>query len=100
MTAYLDYLMEHVRLAVLRWLQERPAHAGNDSLLATAMGELGLPITRDQLRAQIAWLEEQGLVRVQRPRESVLVVSLRERGAEVALGLAHVDGVQRPSVAR
>lgn len=97
---YFDYAMGHVRLAVLRTLVECPTSSANDSILATAMGELGLPVTRDQLRGQLGWLEEQGLLRLGRPNDTLLVATLRERGAEVALGRAQVDGVQRPSVGR
>lgn len=97
---YFDYAMGHVRLAVLRLLVDVPTTAANDSLIATAIGELGLPVTRDQLRTQLGWLEEQGLVRLERPRDGLIVVSLRERGADVALGRAHVEGVQRPSAGR
>lgn len=97
---YLDFFMGHVRLAVLRTLVEAPSRSANDSVLATAMGELGLALTRDQLRGQLSWLEEQGLIRLGRPSDTLIVAILRERGAEVALGLATIDGVQRPSVAR
>jgi DNA-binding transcriptional ArsR family regulator len=97
---YFDYAMGHVRLAVLRALVDAPQNVANDSVLATAMGELGLPVTRDQLRGQLGWLEEQGLIRLARPKETMIVASLRERGAEVALGRASVEGVQRPSVGR
>lgn len=97
---YFDYAMGHVRLAVLRTLVEAPTSAANDSVLATAMGELGLPVTRDQLRTQLGWLQEQGLVKLNRPVDSLIVVQLRERGVEVALGRAFVDGIQRPGVAQ
>jgi Fe2+ or Zn2+ uptake regulation protein len=98
--SYFDYAMGHVRLAVLRALTEAPTHSANDSVLSTAMGELGLPVTRDQLRTQLGWLEEQQLVRLHRPKDTMIVATLRERGAEVALGRACVEGVQRPSVGR
>lgn len=97
---YFDYAMGHVRLAVLRALAEAPSGSANDSVLATVMGELGLPVTRDQLRTQLGWLEEQQLVRLARPNGQLIVITLRERGAEVALGRAAVDGVQKPSLSR
>lgn len=97
---YYDYVIGHARLAVLRALVEASSHTGNDSVLMTEMDRLGLPLTRDQLRGQLGWLEEQGLVRLSRPSETLIVATLRERGADVALGRAHVDGVQRPSPGR
>lgn len=98
--SFYDYTMGHARLAVLRALLESPQHIANDSVLAMEMQRLGLPVTRDQLRAQLGWLEEMGLVRLSRPNDGLIVVGLRERGAEVALGRAQVDGVQRPAPAR
>jgi len=97
---FYDYTMGHARLAILRALTEAPQHTGNDSLLSMLMEQLGLPVTRDQLRTQLGWLEEQGLIRLARPTDSLVVATLRERGADVAVGRAHVDGIQRPSPGR
>ena len=98
--SFLDFTMSHARLAILRMLTEASSHSANDSVLMTVMDQLGLPVTRDQLRSQLTWLEEQGLVRLARPSETLVVVQLRERGAEVAIGRSHVEGVQRPSPGR
>ncbi len=98
--SFYDYTMGHARLAILRALFEAVQHTANDSVLSMVMDQLGLPVTRDQLRTQLGWLEEQGLIRLTRPTDSLLVVALRERGSDVALGRAFVDGVQRPSATR
>ena len=97
---FFDYTMGHARLAVLRALTEAPTLTSNDSLLMGEMERLGLPLTRDQLRGQLGWLEEQGLIRLARPSDSLIVATLRERGGEVAIGRAHVEGIQRPSPGR
>jgi Fe2+ or Zn2+ uptake regulation protein len=97
---FFDYTMGHARLAILRALIEAPQHTANDSLLSQLMEQLGLPVTRDQLRGQLGWLEEMGLLRLHRPTDSLIVATLRERGADVALGRAHVEGVQRPAPGR
>lgn len=98
--SFFDFTMGHARLAILRALAEAAAHTANDSVLAMLMEQLGLPVTRDQLRTQLGWLEEQGLIRLSRPTEGLIVAALRERGADVAVGRSHVDGVQRPSPGR
>ena len=98
---FFEYTMGHARLAILRaLLLEAPQNTANDSVLAMLMETLGLPVTRDQLRTQLGWLEEQGLIRLGRPTDSLLVAQLRERGGDVAMGRAHVDGVQRPTPGR
>ena len=95
-----DFTVSHVRLAILRALLEAVQNTVNDSMLMNLMDQLGLPVTRDQLRGQLGWLEEQGLVRLARPSDSLVVATLRERGADVALGRAHVEGIQRPAPGR
>ena len=97
---FYDFTMGHARLAVLRALVEAPNHSANDSVLSMLMETLGLPVTRDQLRTQLGWLDEQGLIRLERPTAALMVAQLRERGGEVALGKARVDGVQRPAPGR
>lgn len=97
---FLDYTMGHARLAILRCLTAAVQHTANDSVLAAEMERLGLPVTRDQLRSQLGWLEEQGLIRLARPTDSLVVATLRERGADVAIGRAHVEGIQRPAPGR
>lgn len=97
---YYDFVMSHVRFAILRVLAETFQHTCNDSVLFSRMEALGLPITRDQLRTQLGWLEEQGLIRTARPTDNLIVANLRERGADVALGRAAIEGIQRPSPAR
>lgn len=99
-TSFYDFTMGHARLAILRSLAEAPSHTANDSVLSMVMEQLGLPVTRDQLRTQLGWLEEQGLVRLSRPTDALIVAGLRERGADVATGRAHVEGIQRPSPGR
>lgn len=97
---FFEYTMEHVRITVLRTLAEAPAYSANDSVLASAMAAMGLACTRDQLRTQIGWLEEQGLVRAEHPLPTLTVVTITERGCDVAVGHAFVRGVQRPAPGR
>ncbi len=94
---YADYMNEHVRLAVLRLLAEQPTYSANDSVLTTAVGALGLPCTRDQMRHQLAWLGEIGMVTLLSPLTGVTVATLTERGGDVAQGRSLVPGIQRPS---
>jgi hypothetical protein len=97
---FFDYTMEHVRISVLRTLAEAPGYSANDSVLASAMNALGLAVTRDQLRTQIGWLEEQGLLRTEQPLPALTVATITERGCDVAAGHAFVRGIQRPAPGR
>ena len=56
---------------------------------------LGLGTTRDALRAELAWLEETGLLEVQ-DLGAAVTAHLSDRGQDAAKGYAHIPGVARP----
>jgi hypothetical protein len=94
---YAEHFTSHLRLSILRVLTEAPEYSANDSVINTVAGSMGLPTTRDRIRTELTWLEEQGMVTLSRPAEGVTVACLTERGADVATGRAKVPGIQRPS---
>ncbi len=94
--SYGDILQADVRLVILRTLAELPANRGNSSVLCSILdSRYGHAVTRDKIKTELRWLEEQGLVEID-DAGSVLVATLRERGADVAAGRARVDGIKRP----
>ncbi|MNY08793.1 hypothetical protein D3C86_1416660 [compost metagenome] len=52
-------------------------------------------MTRDRVKTLLAWLEEQGLVRIERLAQ-VQVAHLTGRGQDVAEGRATVPGIKKP----
>ena len=90
-----QHVKEDRRLVILRLLAEAQGYGLNSSILQSALEPFGHRISRDQLHTELAWLAEQGLVRLS-PVHSVQVATLTSRGADVAKGLAHVPGVKRP----
>ncbi|EBD3217972.1 ArsR family transcriptional regulator [Salmonella enterica] len=92
---FVDFLREDWRLVTLRILSEMPGYSSNSSVLYSALTQYGHNLSRDQVKTELRWLEEQALVRIE-TLESVLVVWLTERGADVATGRAVVPGVKRP----
>lgn len=95
--SYHDHFAGHLRLTILRVLSEAPAYKVNDSLLTSACDAVGVPATRDQVRVQLAWLKEAGLVLLEEPVTKLTIATATERGLDVAAGRAFVPGVQRPS---
>lgn len=91
------HFASHLRLAILRLLSEAPGYSLNASITADALGSMGLSASRDQVRGEIAWLAEQGLVSGEELAGGLVVATLTERGADVASGRAAVPGVQRPA---
>lgn len=97
MSKYADFLSQDRRLVILRILVEMPAYRANSSVLHTVLQEWGHEPTRDQVKTELRWLQEQQLVTLDEVGDgAVLLAKLTERGADVAAGRARVDGVKRP----
>ena len=92
---YADFLRKDMRLVLLRILLEMPSYRANSSVLSGMLHQLGHSPTRDQVKTELRWLAEQGLIGLDEVG-SVLVVQLSERGQDVAEGRAVVDGVAKP----
>lgn len=90
------HLSEHRRLGMLRILDAAPGHSCNESLLHDAVLSLGVITTRDQIRTELTWLAEQGLVATTE-LGGLVIARITQRGMEVAKGLTTVPGVKRPS---
>jgi Mn-dependent DtxR family transcriptional regulator len=93
--SFSDYLRKDVRLVALRILTETPGFRANSSVLANLLHQFGHSTTRDSVKTELRWLQEQGLVNIEEAG-SVLVATLTERGQDVAEGRAVVDGVAKP----
>ncbi len=67
--------------------------SANESILDSCLDAYGHSISRDAVRTQMRWLEEQGLLSIEKVGET-LVAKLTGRGDDVATGQAVVDGVK------
>lgn len=86
-----EYLREHL-LIVLR---DMDGYSANDAILTDLVRARGIVNSVDVVRTELAWLEEQGLVTVERFDE-LAVATITRRGVDVANGAARVPGVHRP----
>lgn len=83
------------RLVILRSLIDANYDA-NESILDDCLALYGHKISRDLVRNHLNWLEEQGLVKIERLTDGFMVATITQRGVDVANGEAVVDGVKRP----
>lgn len=97
MKEYTTLVTEDRRLAILRLLSEEGDYAINDSVLQTALEQLGHGESRAVVRTDLAFLQEVGLLTVDVVVGGVHVARLNGRGADVAAGRAVVPGVKRPA---
>lgn len=87
------------RLILLRLLAGAMRYTLNDEILKDYCAPESFHVSRDQIRGELAWLAEQGLVTVEE-LEKFHVATITERGQEVADGIVHVPGVKRPAPGR
>lgn len=78
---------------ILNVLEEE--RSGNDRLLSTWLGKLGLDISSRALNDLLDRLEKEGLVRTEKVKE-IRVIHLQRFGGEVACGLESLDWIARP----
>ncbi len=90
-------LAEDRRLVILRSLSETPGYELNEQTLALVLRNFAHWVSRDQVRADLAWLRERALIttHVLRPQSGELwVARLTDDGDGVANGRA-CPGVAR-----
>lgn len=91
-----DFETEGRRLCILRILSRRTQFTTNEySLNDELKGAYAHIVSTDRLHNDLAWLDEQDLVILQRPRAG-WIVTLTARGSDVASGLANAPGVSKP----
>lgn len=94
--SFAETLAENRRLIILRALDDA-GFAANETVLRTVVESMGHQVGRDQIRADLVWLEQHALVRVERlPVQGgeLWVAKLLAAGQDVAKGRLH------PGVAR
>ncbi len=90
-----DIAAEHRRLAILQCLKEDADYRMNDALLQSVLKLVGESAPMHVLNADIAWLEQLGLVAKELLPACTMVV-LRKEGLDVAEGLTVIPGIARP----
>jgi repressor of nif and glnA expression len=79
-----------LRLMLLEILEKAPGYTAHERLLPEQMEDQGMVMSIDQVRTELTWLSEQGLVEY-----SGTAVILTDRGMDVAKGRLSTPGVQR-----
>lgn len=92
---YQEMLNEQRRHRLLRILNDSAGYDSNEVLLKNMLNNMGITTGRDRLRTELAWLEEQGLVRL-RQVEDLYIAEITAAGADVAEGVITLPGVKRP----
>lgn len=94
MQPYADRLREDQRLTILAILRQSAEYTANEHALRDALRAFGHTVSADQLRAHLAWLDEQGCLVLHAGDIQIALLTLR--GEDVATGAARLPGVARP----
>lgn len=86
---------ENLRLLLLLQLNQSPAYTADQETLRRKLGESGNVATRDQVRTELAWLDNVGAVAL-RETGGVFIGILGEEGLEHIQGARTIPGVRKP----
>lgn len=97
MSGLAKILAEDRRLVILRTLAEDHDYSVNDFVLKRALADMGHSVSRDMLRGDLVWLQDQRLITIGKPDggDTIWVAKATEDGVDVANGRPH-PGVARP----
>lgn len=94
--SFANLMNEDERLVILRALAEDAGgYTANESIIHSILVEFAHRVSRDKVKTQLNWLQEQGLVTL-KETAGYLIATLTSRGIDVATGLTAVPGVKRP----
>ncbi len=95
--SYAERVAAQRRLLICQILREAPEYRVNNAILHAMLREEAVTTSRDRMAADIDWLAEAGLVETEElAGKTARIVTLTERGDDVATGAATVSGVARP----
>lgn len=95
MNSYAQLLEQDRRLQILQLLAESHGYKANQFILQSALDTFGHTVSMDRVKADLAWLAEQGLIVIGELGD-VQIPALTDRGLDVAQGRAIAPGVKRP----
>ena len=90
-----DILTHDRRLLVLQALSAAGGYALHERVIQQTIEASSAAVSGDRLRTDLDWLEEQGLIGIE--RGDPWLTKITRRGDDVANGRARVAGVQRPA---
>lgn len=96
MSNYKSTVRRHRRLAILRHLAGSDQYTANVSILEDVLAGVGIPSTRDQVRTEINWLDQNAFVRAT-DYDGFVVVAATRAGVEIAEGRGTHPEIERPS---
>jgi len=95
MSDYRDLVRRDRRRDILAFLDASAEYTSNGEVIRDVLNHRGIGSTSDEVRTELWWLREQGFVDLE-DHGHFVVVTARQRGLEIARGLARHPEVSRP----
>lgn len=95
MSDYQDLVRRDRRREILVFLETCALYTSNSDVMLSILEHVGVRATADELTTDLFWLKEQGFVDFE-DHNGFLVVTARQRGVELATGMARHPEVSRP----
>jgi Fe2+ or Zn2+ uptake regulation protein len=92
--SFAEMINEDRRITMLRAIESADG-ALNEALLTKIVNDFGIRTSRDQIRTELNWLKEQGLIDIDDIAD-LYIAKLNHRGLDVAQGHVRVPGIARP----
>lgn len=98
MTNYVERLVRHRRLIVLKALARENDGRLNERDLEGELDLMAHRVSREELRDLLRWLDDAGAIRLTHPGEIIMVAEITRRGQDhVERRGAPIEGVDLPS---
>lgn len=96
MSSYMEAVSADIRLRLLQMLAAKPVYTGNEVALQSELAlRYGHTLGRDRVRTELSWMQDQGLLVVQKPG-GIMLATLTTTGLEVSAGISRNPGVAVP----
>lgn len=95
MNGYSDFMIESLRLAILKFLYVAPSYTLNEIDLKKSLSARGQAVSTDILRSNLQWLHEQSVL-LATQADGIWIATLTAKGGDVVNGLTTVPSIARP----
>ena len=95
----IDLENQEIRRQILNLLNADTDATINDSILKGELALLGYALASDRLKVNLWWLQAQGVVVIEVLVSGILLVTLTDKGEDVACNRTRIQGVSRGRLA-
>ena len=85
-----------IRLRILQVLYRQPGYTANQEVMIAQLKDQGYQLSRDKLHIELAWLDQQADMLVDRASSGVHIATLTGDGLDLVNGTISLPGIRAP----